>query len=78
MVPTVSCESAMETDDDNSDNELSTENQVRRTCFIGLGRGGGVLGCVLLEWLIGRLVNCHGWWNAWLVGGSWWAACGAD
>lgn len=34
----------METDDDNSDNELSTENQVKSACCVGLGRGGGVLG----------------------------------
>lgn len=62
IVPTVSCESAMETDDDNSDNELSTENQVGNACcFTGLRRGRGVLGCVLLERLIGWLFNYHGW-----------------
>lgn len=31
MVPTVTSEGAMETDDDNSENELITENQVRAT-----------------------------------------------
>lgn len=63
VVPTVSCESAMETDDDNSDNELSTENQVRSAVVIvGLRRSRGLRGCVfvclLVGWVIGWVVAC--------------------
>lgn len=64
LVPVIVCENAMETDDDNSDNDLSTENQVSAhvseqcrlvcasECLVGCGGNtGGVMrvGCRLGE-----------------------------